>query len=53
MIMPYHSGIPDLKPDDTIEPGHSRDNHDDRPIRHANEPARRRNNPTRRNHETR
>lgn len=32
MSVLYHSGVPDLKPGDTIEPGHSRDNHDDCPI---------------------
>lgn len=35
MSVPYHGGVPDLKPGDTIEPGHSRDNHDDCPIRRA------------------
>ncbi|WP_368206740.1 hypothetical protein [Bifidobacterium pseudocatenulatum] len=32
MSVLYHGGIPDLKPGDTIEPGHSRDNYDDCPI---------------------
>ena len=31
MSVPYHGGVPDLKPGDTIEPGHSRDNYDDYP----------------------
>lgn len=32
MSVLYHGGVPDLKPGDTIEPGHSRDNYDDCPI---------------------
>ena len=32
MSVLYHSGVPDLKPGDIIEPGHSRDNYDDCPI---------------------
>lgn len=35
MSVLYHGGVPDLKPGDTIEPGHSRDNYDDCPICHA------------------
>lgn len=27
MSVLYHGGVPDLKPGDTIEPGHSRANH--------------------------
>ena len=32
MSVLYHGGAPDLQPGDSIEPGHSRDNHDDYPI---------------------
>ena len=32
MSVLYHGGVPDLKPGDYIEPGHSRDNYDDCPI---------------------
>lgn len=32
MSVLYHGGVPDLKPGDIIEPGHSRDNYDDCPI---------------------
>lgn len=32
MSVLYHGGAPDLQPGDYIEPGHSRDNHDDCPI---------------------
>lgn len=32
MSVLYHGGVPDLEPGDIIEPGHSRDNHDDCPI---------------------
>lgn len=32
MSVLYHGGVPDLKPGDAIEPGHSRDNYDDCPI---------------------
>lgn len=32
MSVLYHGGVPDLKPGDTIEPGHSRDSYDDCPI---------------------
>lgn len=32
MSVLYHGGAPDLQPGDHIEPGHSRDIHDDCPI---------------------